>query len=232
MMKIHYELKDHVAQLTMDDGKANAMDWVFFQEMGETLDRIEKDRAKVVIITGRPDFFSGGLDLNLVSTLSPNELETFAQIFAQTMVRIFSFSAPTIAACTGHSVAGGAILAYSCDLRLIIDGPYLIQMNEMLMGIPMPSWLLLLCRSAIPQPFQVEALLHARGYSPSEVVERGLFHGLYGNVDEMMAEARARSENLKLLNPHAYYTTKKRMRGPEMGHALRLFKEELPTKQD
>jgi enoyl-CoA hydratase len=232
MMKIHYELKDHVAMLTMDDGKANAMDWGFFQEMGETLDRIEKDRAKVVIITGRPDFFSGGLDLNLVPTLSPNELKTFAQSFAQTMVRIFSFPAPTIAACTGHSVAGGAILAYSCDLRLIIDGPYLVQMNEMLMGVPMPSWLLLLCRSAIPQPLQMEALLHARAYSPSEVVERGLFHGLYGNVDEMMAEARARSENLKLLNPHAYYMTKKRMRGPEMEHALRLFKEELPTRVD
>jgi enoyl-CoA hydratase len=232
MMKIHYELTNDIAQITMDDGKANAMDWVFFEEMGESLDRIEKGGARVLIITGRPDFFSGGLDLNLVPTLSPNELNTFAEIFARTMLRIFSFPVPTIAACTGHSVAGGAILAFSCDLRLIIDGPYLIQMNEMVMGIPMPSWLLLLCRSAIPQLWQMEALLHARAYSPREVVERGLFHGLYGNVDEIMAEARARAENLKLLNLHAYYTTKKRMRGPDMEHALNLFKDELPTKVD
>jgi len=232
MMKIQYELKDHVAQLTMDDGKANAMDWVFFQEMGDTLDRIEKERARVLIIRGRPDFFSGGLDLNLVPTLSPDELNTFGQIFSQTMVRIFSFPVPTIAVCTGHSVAGGAILAFSCDLRLIVDGPYLIQMNEMLMGIPMPSWLLLLCRSAIPQQWHMEALLHARAYTPSEAVERGLFHGLYANVDGIMAEARARSEALKLLNPHAYYTTKKRMRGPDMEHALALYREELPTKVD
>jgi enoyl-CoA hydratase len=232
MMKIHYELANDVAQITMDDGKANAMDWVFFEEMGETLDRSEKEGAKVLIITGRPDFFSGGLDLNLVPTLSPTELITFAEIFARTMLRVFSFPAPTIAACTGHSVAGGAILAFSCDLRLIIDGPYLIQMNEMVMGIPMPSWLLLLCRSAIPRQWQMEALLHAKAYSPSEVVDRGMFHGLYGNVNEIMAEGRARSENLKLLNLQAYYTTKKRMRGPDMEHALRLFKEELPNKLD
>lgn len=232
MMKIHYELANDVAQITMDDGKANAMDWVFFEEMGKTLDRSEKEGAKVLIITGRPDFFSGGLDLNLVPTLSPTELNTFAEIFARTMLRVFSFPAPTIAACTGHSVAGGAILAFSCDLRLIIEGPYLIQMNEMVLGVPMPTWLLLLCRSAIPRQWQVEALLHAKAYSPSEAVERGMFHGLYANVDEIMAETKARAENLKLLNLQAYDTTKKRMRGPDMEQALRLFKEELPTKLD
>ena len=230
MKKIHYELVDGVAQITMDDGKANAMDWAFFEEIGETLDRSEKEGAKVLIITGRPDFFSGGLDLNLVPILSPRELNRFAETFARTMLRIFSLSVPTIAACPGHAVAGGAILAFSCDLRLIVDGPYLIQLNEMVIGIPMPSWLLLLLRSAIPQQWQMEALLHARDYSPSEAVEQGMFHGLYGNVEGVMAEARARSEKLKTLNLQAYYTTKKRMRGPDIEHALQLLKQELPAK--
>jgi enoyl-CoA hydratase len=232
MKKIHYELVDDVAQITMDDGKANAMDWGFFEDIGETLDRSEKEGAKVLIITGRPDFFSGGLDLNLVPTLSPRELNSFAETFARTMLRIFSLPVPTIAACPGHAVAGGAILAFSCDLRLIVDGPYLIQLNEMVIGIPMPSWLLLLLRSAIPQQWQMEALLHARDYSPSEAVEKGMFHGLYANVEGVMAEARARSEKLKMLNPQAYYTTKKRMRGPDMEHALQLLKEELPAEMD
>ena len=79
MRKIHYELVDDVAQIRMDDGKANVMDWAFFEEMGEALDRSEKEGAKVLIITGRPDFFSGGLDLNLVPTLSPEELNRFGE---------------------------------------------------------------------------------------------------------------------------------------------------------
>jgi enoyl-CoA hydratase len=232
MTKIHYELEDGVAQITMDDGKANAMDWGFLEEMGESLERCEKEGAKVLIITGRTDFFSGGLDLNLVPTLSPSDLNTFAEMFARTMVRVFSLPVPTIAACTGHAVAGGAILAFSCDLRLMVEGPYLIQMNEMVIGIPMPSWLLLVCRSAIPQQWQIEALLHARAYSPSEAVERGLFHGLYRNMEEITKEACARSEHLKTLNLQAYHTTKKRMRGPDMERALKLFKEELPAKVD
>ena len=232
MRKIHYELVDDVAQIRMDDGKANVMDWAFFEEISEALDRSEKEGAKVLIITGRPDFFSGGLDLNLVPTLSPKELNRFGETFARTMLRVFSLPLPTIAACPGHAVAGGAILAFSCDIRLIVDGPYLIQLNEMVIGIPMPTWLLLLLRSAIPQQWQMEALLHARDYTPSEVVERGMFHGLYEDVEGIMAEAGARSEKLKGLNFKAYYMTKKRMRGPDIEHALQLLKQELPAEEN
>jgi len=229
MKKIHYALEDDVAKITMDDGKANAMNFGFFEEMNMAMDRSEKDRAKVLTITGRPDFFSGGLDLHLIPTLSPAELNTFAETFSRTMLRVFSLPVPTIALCTGHAVAGGAILAFSCDLRFILDGSYLIQMNEMITGLPLPSWLLLVCGSAIPRQWQMEVLLHARGYSPREAAERGLFHGLYGNEEEMIAEARIRAENLKILNLHAYYTSKKRMRGPDIDRVLRLLKEELPT---
>lgn len=229
MKKIHYALEGEVAKITMDDGKANAMDFGFFEEMNKAMDRSEKDRAKVLTITGRPDFFSGGLDLHLIPTLSPTELNTFAETFSRMMLRVFSLPVPTIAVCTGHAVAGGTILAFSCDLRFILDGPYLIQMNEMLIGLPLPSWLLLICGSAIPRQWQMEVLLHARGYSPKEAVERGLFHGVYRNKEEMIAEARVRAENLKTLNVGAYDTSKKRMRGPDIDRVLRLLKDELPA---
>lgn len=102
-------------------------------------------------------------------------------------------------------------------------------MNEMMIGLPLPSWLLLMGGSAISRQWHMEVLLHAKGYRPGEAVERGLFHGLYRNKEEMTAEARVRAENLKTMNLEAYYTSKKRMRGPDVDRVLRLLKDELPT---
>jgi hypothetical protein len=50
MKKIHYELESDIAHIRMDDGKANAMDFDFFEEMGRALDRLEGGGAESVII--------------------------------------------------------------------------------------------------------------------------------------------------------------------------------------
>ena len=143
MSKIKYTFEDEIARITMDDGKANAINWEFFEEMGEALDLTEQVEAKVLVFTGRLGFFSAGLDLKLLPTLSPEERGKFSTTFARTMLRIFTFPVPTIAACTGHAIAGGAMLTFACDRRFALDGPYRIQMNETIIGIPLPKWMFL-----------------------------------------------------------------------------------------
>jgi enoyl-CoA hydratase len=231
MKKVHYESEDEVALIRMDDGKANAMDFLFFDEMNKGLDRLEGDGAKSLIITGRPGYFSGGLDIKLMPTLSPTDVNALAESFARTMLRVFSLPMPTIAVCTGHAVAGGAMLCFSCDLRFAVEGPYRIQMNEMMIGIPFPSWMLLIGRSAVPLQWFVETFLHAKAYTPVEAVERGMFRGLIKKEEDVMAYTRAHTENLKTLNMHAYRTSKNRLRTSEIEHALRLLKGELPFQE-
>jgi len=92
MEKVTYGIEDGIAQITMDDGKANAMNWGFFEEMGKSMDQAESDGAKALVIKGRPGFFSGGLDLKLLPTLSASELGDFLITFARTMLRVFAFS--------------------------------------------------------------------------------------------------------------------------------------------
>jgi enoyl-CoA hydratase len=227
MEKIQYELQDGVALIRMDDGKANAMDFVFFDEMNKRLDRLEDDSAKTVVITGRPGFFSGGLDLKLIAKLSPAELNGLAEVFARTLLRVFSLPMPTIAGVSGHAVAGGAMLSFSCDLRFAVDGPYRIQMNEVMIGIPVPSWMFLIGRSAIPTQWFVETFLHAKAYSPVEAVERGLFQGLMKKEEDVVAYTKGETESLKVLNMQAYRTSKNRLRTSEIDHVLQLLKDEL-----
>ena len=227
MEKVTYSLKDGIAQITMDDGKANSMNWILFEEMGKSMDRAENDGAKVLVITGRPGFFSGGLDLKLLPTLSASEMRDFATTFARTMLRVFSFPVPTIAASTGHAVAGGAMLTYACDCRFAIDGPYRIQMNETLIGIALPSWMFLIARSAIPSRWRNEALLHARAYNPNEALERGILDGVAKDADSLAAQVKAATADLLSLNLPAYAASKKNLRQAEIEHVLDLLKKDL-----
>jgi enoyl-CoA hydratase len=227
MEKVTYSLKDEIAQITMDDGKANSMNWIFFEEMGKSMDRAENDGAKVLVITGRPGFFSGGLDLKLLPTLSASEMRDFATTFARTMLRVFSFPVPTIAASTGHAVAGGAMLTYACDRRFAIDGPYRIQMNETLIGIALPSWMFLIAGSAIPSRWRNEALLHARAYNPNEALERGILDGVAEDADSLAAQVKAATAELLSLNLPAYAASKKNLRQAEIEHVLDLLKKDL-----
>lgn len=228
MEKVTYSIEDGIAQITMDDGKANAMNWGFFKEMGKSMDQAESDGAKALVITGRPGFFSGGLDLKLLPTLSASELGDFLITFARTMLRVFSFPVPTIAAITGHAIAGGAMLTFSCDRRFALDGPYRIQMNETLIGLPLLSWMFLIAKSAIPSRWRNEALLHARAYSPNEALERGILDAVAQGADSLAAQVKAATTEMLSLNLPAYAASKKNLRQEEIEHVLDLLKKELP----
>jgi enoyl-CoA hydratase len=227
MEKVTYSLEDGIAQITMDDGKANSMNWIFFEEMGKSMDQAENDGAKVLVITGRRGFFSGGLDLKLLPTLSASEMGDFATTFARTMLRVFSFPVPTIAASTGHAVAGGAMLTFACDRRFATDGPYRIQMNETLIGIALPNWMFLIARSAIPSRWRNEALLHARAYNPKEALERGILDAVAKDADSLAAQVKAATAELLSLNLPAYAASKKNLRQAEIEHVLDLLKKDL-----
>jgi len=231
-MKISYETEESIALITMDDGKANAMDFDFFEELSEALNRAEKESAKALIIVGRSGFFSGGLDLKVLPGLTPKELNRFVTIEARTMLRIFSLPIPTIAACNGHAIGAGAMLAFSCDLRFSVDGPYRIHMNELLGGVPLMTWMILIGRTVIPLKWQTEALLHARPYNPKEALEHNLLDGLVKEGDDIREYAKSVAIKLLGLNVQAYALTKKRMRGSDIEKALKLLGDELPAKID
>ena len=227
MEKVTYSIEDGIARITMDDGKANAMNWEFFEEMGKSMDQAENDGAKALVITGRPGFFSGGLDLKLLPTLSPSEFGDFATRFARTMLRVFSFPIPTIAAITGHAIAGGAMLSFACDRRFALDGSYRIQMNETLIGIDLPAWMFLIAGSAIPSRWRNEALLHSRAYNPNEALERGILDAVTQDADSLAAQVKDVTTEMLNLNLSAYAGSKKNLRQEEIEHVLDLLKKGL-----
>lgn len=217
-MGITYEAGDGVALVTLDDGKVNAMAQPFFEELNGVLDQVEREAAALVL-TGRQGYFSAGLDLKVLPTLAPADFERAMVAFGETMLRVFTFPVPTVAAITGHAIAGGAFLAFACDERYLASGPYRIHVNEVAIALPLPTWAIAIAQSAVPKRSHVEAILHARPYSPEEAFAQGLVHAVVPPTDSVVAEARKAAASLAPLDRGAYAVAKARLRERDVAWA-------------
>ncbi len=226
---IAYDLKDGIATIRLDDGKVNAMSQPFFEALNASLDRAEKDRAGAVVITGRPGVFSAGLNLKVLPTLAPEDLTRTMINFGRTLHRVFAFPIPTVAAVSGHAIAGGAILMFACDRRLVAEGPHRIHVNEVAIGLTLPSWAITIAESAIPPQWHTEAILHARLYSPEEALERGMIQAVVKPSERLQDEALAAADQLKALDTIAYASTKARQRAEASRRIFELLEKEAST---
>lgn len=223
---IAYAVRDNVAEITLDDGKVNAMTLAFFEELGGVLDRAERERPGALVITGRAGTFSAGLNLKVLPTLAGDALHTTMVAFGRTMLRVFTFPIPTVAAVSGHAIAGGAVLMFACDLRCVADGPFRLHLNEVAIGLPLPTWAIMLAQSAIPTRWHTEAILHARMYAPAEALERGIVDAVVP-ADRLVEEARAAAGRLTTLDQAAYATSKARHRAMAVAWAQDHLESEI-----
>lgn len=229
MARIAMEMEGNLAVVRMDDGKANAMDEAFFLELEAALDGARRSSARAVVLEGREGFFSGGLNVKALPTLGPQALHALHVAFARAMGKVFTFPLPVVAAVTGHAVAGGLILALASDRRFALDGDYRWQMNEVAVGIPLPSWVLAITQAVIPPRRHVEVLLHARPFGPREAAAWGLADGLLAGRQDLLEAARGAAAELTGLNLEAYALSKDRMRAALYQRALDLMSgERLP----
>jgi enoyl-CoA hydratase len=205
-----------VAEIRFDDGKANVMSTSWFRELGELLDRAEKEEAKGVLFRGRAGMFSGGLDMKWLPTLRGDDARELVETFSSTMLRVFGLPIPTVAAVGGHAVAGGCVLASACDMRFAVDGPFRIQMNEVLAGMAIPSWAAAICQSAFPIPHANDLLLLGRPFSPQEARAIGALHGLAANEEACVEQARAAACSFAAIGARPYAVSKRRLRGAEI----------------
>ena len=128
-----------VRELRLVRPPANALSPELLAELTTRIESAPADGAKALVVSGVEGFFTGGLDVPLLLSLDREEMTGALVTFFGTMAALASSEIPVAAAITGHSPAGGAVLSLFCDWRVMAEGPYIIGLNEVRVGIPMPS---------------------------------------------------------------------------------------------
>lgn len=211
-----FALSDDVAVITIDDGKANAISHTLLDALHEALDRAELE-ARAVVLGGRPGRFSAGFDLAEM-TRSVDDMRSLVTAGAELLLRLYGFGLPTVAACTGHALAAGALLLLSTDVRVAADGPFKIGLNEVAIGMPLPIFAVELARDRLLSPRSLrEASLEARIHTPAEAVEVGFVDRVVP-ADDVAKEALAQATRLGALRTSAYRETKANLRRESIAH--------------
>lgn len=209
---LQYVVNDRVATIVHDDDGANTLRTDVFEAYFEFLDRAEADDSVgAVVLRGRDNFFSAGMDLKWMQTIDRDALGTIGPDMARLAHRLFIFPKPVIAAVTGHAIAGGAIILLACDRSIGVEGEYKIGLNEVALGIPFGGFAMKLAQShLVPSAFGA-GLLHGEVYRPSRAVEVGYLDEL-APAAEFDARVAAVAERAAGLSPFAYQLTKQAMR--------------------
>ena len=132
---VETSIDQHIAKVVLSRGKANAINEALADELRRSLEELAADAdVKAVVLSGKGNFFSFGLDIPEFLKYAKDDFIRFATKFANLYTYIFLYPKPVIAALNGHTVAGGCMLATACDYRIMITGKARISLNEIKFG--------------------------------------------------------------------------------------------------
>jgi len=220
-------LDDGIAVITLDDGKANAVDHGVLERLDAALDRALAEEARAVVIAGREGRFSAGFDLATM-TSSVADMQALVMRGAHLFMRLYGFALPTVAACTGHALAGGAILLLSLDHRVGPDAPAKIGLNEVSIGMGLPIFAVELARDRLASGHFGAATMASRLYDPAGAVEAGYLDRVVA-ADTVVAEAVAEARRLAELRTGAYVRTKQLVRRRTIDHILATLDDDIAS---
>lgn len=210
-MSLSMNIVNNIALIKMDDGKVNAMDNDWFKEMNRLLDEVESKCYEGLIIQGRTGIYSGGLNIKWLPTMTKEEIGTFRKLFPNTLKRIHHFPVPTVAAISGHAIAGGCIIACGCDWRVAVEGDYKLQMNEVLANMSLPDWAIKIVEYTIPKPWVNYMNGYGEPMSFQQAYDLGVVTRLVKNDDELVEAAMEQAEKNKGVSPNDFAVTKERL---------------------
>jgi enoyl-CoA hydratase len=218
---VAYELDGHVAVLRVDDGKANAFSFALIDALHGALDRAEKE-AKALVWIGREGRFSGGFDLGVMRSGDLGAVAKLVSAGGRLATRLYEAPLPIVIGCSGHALAMGAVALLAADLRVGPLGDFKIGLNEVAIGLTLPTFATALAQDRLSPRHMQRAVVLAEVYDGPGAVEAGFLDLVVAvdKVGDIAIEAAARLAELHLGALHA---TKRRVRKA----TLRVLHESL-----
>ena len=176
MKMIRIEHHGEVAIVKLDRGVTNTIDLQLVEELSETLQGVTHDPGVHSLVLGSSNerFFSIGFDIPQLFGLARQDFKFFYQTFNRVCMDLYTLPKPTIAAITGHAIAGGCILALCCDYRFIAQGRKLMGLNEIRLGVPVPYLADCVLRHIVGVRYARDIMDIGEFYQPEESLQMGI----------------------------------------------------------
>lgn len=197
----------------MRSNAVNRMNPALFADAQRAFDVLDREHPnRPAVLVGEGATFSAGLDFDHVFPLfsggDPAAVAGFFAEFRGMIRRILDTRRPTVAALNGHAFAGGFILACTCDVRVAARGNARYGLNEIAIGIAIPSTYLEIVREALGSRVTTEAALFAKIYDVDSALAAG-FAGRATEPERLLDDAVALAESLCTDDTAAAYVATK-----------------------
>jgi enoyl-CoA hydratase/carnithine racemase len=160
-----------VIRLERDEAR-NALNTAMLEELLVHLDRAKGEAEARVLVISSNDHLGLSAGADVKEELDEEGRVRRMELFARLYDEIVSFPKPTVAACHGSVVGGGAEIAVACDLR--VGGSNMrMRFPGAELGVPVgPARLVTLCGLATAKYL----LLASRNVGADEALRMGLVH--------------------------------------------------------
>jgi len=207
---ILYETDGAVATITINRPKAlNALNSQVLDELNETLDAIDLDTIRCVILTGAGEkSFVAGADIGEMSTLTKAEGEAFGKKGNDVFRKLETLPVPVIAAVNGFALGGGCEIAMSCDIR-ICSANAMFGQPEVGLGItPGFGGTQRLART-VGVGIAKQMIYSARNIKAEDAYRIGLVNAVHETQEDLLAAAKKLAATIAANAPIAVRNCKK-----------------------
>lgn len=137
MLETH--LHGPIIELRLARPPVNALNPELIAALRQAIEAAPGQGHQAIVLSGHPGLFSAGLDVPTLLGLDRVALLATWRDYFAVLAALARSPIPVVAALTGHSPAGGAVIALYADYRIMADGEYRIGLNEVQVGLVVPE---------------------------------------------------------------------------------------------
>jgi len=187
------KIQDRIKLIQMSDQGPNALDFDFLNRLNREFE--PDDSFDGVILTGNGRFFSAGLNIIKLAKANKKEIKNVITLLNITLRKVIIFPGPVFAVVNGFAIAGGCLLALSCDYRIGIPGNYKLGINELALGVDLPPAAIVAIRKTVPTHHRFDVSALGKFYNPEEATSVGLLNEIV-NSEEAIPKALEKTKSL------------------------------------
>lgn len=220
-------IDDGIATVALNRGKVNAINETVADELTACFKELaDNPDVQAVIFTGNGKFFTFGFDIPEFLNYPKNDFVRYLTKFTDLYTYLFLYPKPVVAALNGHTIAGGCMLAISCDYRMMVPGKPKISLNEINFGSSLFAGSVEIMKFLIGHKNAERAVISGDMYSPDEALQIGLIDQIVPPED-LMAEAQKKARELAEKDGAAFKSIKYLVRKSLADEMIRKEKDSI-----